>query len=203
MGKKKEKEPDLEESLIKAYQNWENTRETGCHDPHYDDSVNLNLLRNHILYYKNQMEEKYGEDLGKYPEIYFKELPPEMDRGFMVKAAEIRDKAAESLEIYLSDANFRFLLYNKELLDKKEAERISIENVLGYASGLAAALKEDDLITMRRHAFRPETYQEAFARCAEQVKKILAEKRTEIPKEKVKDGQMTLFQMGLMTGQCR
>lgn len=203
MGKKKEKEPDLEEALIKAYQNWENTRETGCRDPFYDDSVNLNLLRNHILYYKNQMEEKYGDDLKQYPEIYFKELPPKMDSGFMVKAAEIRDKAAESLEIYLSDANFRFLLYNKELLNKKEAERISIENVLGYTSGLAAALKEDDLITMRRHAYCPENYQESFARCAEQLKKILEEKRIEIPTEKVKDGQMTLFQMGFMTGQCR
>lgn len=203
MGKRTEKEPDLEEALIKAYQNWENTRETGCHDPHYDDSVNLNLLRNHILYYKNQMEERYGEDLGKYLEIYFKELPPEMDRGFMVKAAEIRDKAAESLEIYLSDANFCFLLYNRELLDKKEAERISIENVLRYVSGLAAALREDDLITMRRHAYFPENYQEAFARCAEQVKKILTEKRAEVPREKMKDEQMTLFQMGLMTGQCR
>lgn len=48
MGKKKEKKPDLEEALIKAYQNWENTRETGCRDPFYDDSVNLNLLRNHM-----------------------------------------------------------------------------------------------------------------------------------------------------------
>ena len=54
-------------------------------------------------------------------------------------------------DTYLSDANFQFLLCNREMLGKKEAEQISIDNVLGYAGGLAGALKEDDLITMRRH----------------------------------------------------
>ena len=123
----------------------------------------------------------------------------------MVRAAEIRDKAAESLAVYLSDANFKFLLCHKDALDKKEAECVSIENVLGYVSSLAYAIKQDDLITMRRHAFRPESYQESFARCAEQVKKIVEEKSVEQPK--VADGetagQMNLFQFGVEMGKCR
>ena len=69
-------------------------------------------------------------------------------------------------------------------------------------SGLAGALKSDDLITMRRHAFRPEGYQESFANCAEKVKQILLKKRTEQP-ETIENGQMTLFQIGLDIGQCR
>ncbi len=191
---------DLEEELKKSYQNWENMRKTGGSDPFYDDSIGLNLIRNHIIDWKEQMKERYGGDASLYPEIYFRELPPEVNRGFMVRAAEIRDEAAKSIQTYLSDANFQFLLYHKDLLSKKDAERICIETVLGYVSGLAWALRKDDLITMRRHAFGTERYQESFARCAEQVKKILEEKRT----EKFADrGQMTLFQMGIDTGQCR
>ena len=199
------KEINLEEELEKSYRDWDSTRETGCSDPFYDDSVNLNLLRNHIIYWKQELYKKYGEDRSKYPGSYFKELPPEVNKGFMVRAAEIRDKAAESLAVYLSDANFKFLLCHKDALDKKEAECVSIENVLGYVSSLAYAIKQDDLITMRRHAFRPESYQESFARCAEQVKKIVEEKSVEQPK--VADGetagQMNLFQFGVEMGKCR
>lgn len=39
----------------------------------------MNLTRNHIIYYKNEMKNLYGEDMGKYPEVYFRELPPEVE----------------------------------------------------------------------------------------------------------------------------
>lgn len=41
-----------------------------------------------------------------------------------------------------------------------------------------------------------------IAGCAEKVKQILVKKRAEQP-ETMKNGQMTLFQMGLDVGQCR
>ena len=140
--------------------------------------------------------------MSKYPEIYFRELPPVTENGYMAQAAQIRDRAAEVLDTYLSDANFQFLLCNREMLGKKEAEQISIDNVFGYASGLAGALKEDDLITMRRHTKNPDGYRESFAQCAERVKQILTEKRKDVS-GKIQNGQMTLFQRGLETGQCR
>ena len=198
---KKEK-IDYEAQLIREYEHWEYLKEHGGSDPHYDDGVNMNLTRNHIIYYKKEMEALYGKDMSKYPDIYFRELPLEVEGQYFARTGEIRDKAAESLEICLSDANFQFLLCNKEVLDKKEVERTSIENVLGYVSGLASALKSDDLLTMRRHAFRPEGYQESFASCAEKVKQILLKKRMEQP-ETIENGQMTLFQIGLDVGQCR
>lgn len=198
MGKKKV--PDMEAELASEYEQWEYLKEHGGNDPFYDDATNLNLVRNHILYWKEQMEEKYGSDYGMYPEIYFRELPPEAERGYMVKAAEIRDKAVEVLDIYLADENFRYLLCNKEMLTEKEAKEISIENVLGYAYGLANALKKDDLITMRRHIFRPENYLEAFAGCAGKAKRMISEKSIT---PSGRDQQMTLFQIGLGTGQCR
>ena len=199
---RKREEPNLEEELKRSFQHWDVRREEGCNDPFYDDAVNMNLIRNHIIYWKNEIEKKYGGDVNQYPEIYFREIPPEADNGLIVMAAEIRDKAVEALDIYLTDNNFLYLLYNREMLGKKEAESIHIDNVLGYASGLAEALKKDDLITMRRHAFRPDVYTRAFAECAEKVKQILLKKRTEQP-ETIENGQMTLFQIGLDVGQCR
>lgn len=194
MGKKKE--PDLEEQLRKDYERWEHLREFGGSDPFWDDASNLNLVRNHILSDKREIAEKYGTDYEKYPEIFFKELPPEVDSGYMTCAAQIRDQAAEALGIYLADVNFQYLLFHKDRLSKKEADKISLHNVLGYASGLAHALKQDDLVTLRRHAGRPEGYQESFASCANKMKEIL-EKKEEEP-EKTKEGeQFSLFQFGL------
>lgn len=200
MGKKKE--PDYEAELIQEYGHWEYLREHGGSDPFYDDAVNMNLTRNHIIYAKKQLEEQYGPDLNKYPEIYFRELPPETEKGYVARAGEIRDRAVEVLDIYLSDANFQYLLCSRDMLEKKEAEKISIDNVIGYAYGLAVALKKDDLVTMRRHAFSPGNYQEAFAECAEKVKQIISKKKME-PSEQTKGCQMTLFQMGLEAGRCR
>lgn len=198
----KKKKVDYEAELIWEYEHWEYLKEYGGSDPHYDDGVNMNLTRNHIIYIKKEMEKDYGQDMGKYPEVYFRELPPEVEGQYIARADEIRNKATESLGIYLTDANFQYLLCNRKLLNKKEADNTCINYVLGYVSGLAGALKSDDLITMRRHVFRPESYQESFAGCAEKVKQLLLKKRTEQP-ESIENGQMTLFQMGLDAGQCR
>ena len=198
---KKEK-VDYEAELIREYEHWEYLRDFGGSDPFYDDATNMNLVRNHIIYAKKQLEGMYGIDMGKYPEIYFRTLPPITRDGYMARADEIRDRSVEVLDRYLSDVNFQYLLCNRELLSKKEAEQVSIGNVIGYVYGLADALKRDDLITMRRHEKRPESYLESFASCAEKVKKIVSEKRLE-PSQQTKCCQMTLFQIGLETGQCR
>ena len=190
---------DWEADLIREYAHWEYLREHGGSDPFYDDAVNMELTRNHIIYAKRQIEEKYGGDREKYPEKYFRELPPEAAKGYMANAAEIRDKAAEVLDSYLADANFRYLLCNKDFLTKNEAEKISIGNVLNYAAGLAAALRNDDLVSMRRYTVKPESYLESFAGCAEKVRRILSKKKM-VPSEE--NSQMTLFQMGMETGQC-
>lgn len=198
----KKETPDYEAELIREYGHWEYLKEHGGSDPFYDDAENMNLTRNHIIYVKKQLEDWYGGDMSKYPEVYFRELPPVTEKGYMAGAAQIRDRAVEVLDSYLSDANFQFLLCNRNMLGKKEAEKISIDNVLGYACGLARALKEDDLLTMRRHTKNPDGYRESFAQCAERVKQILSEKRKE-PSGQIQNGQMTLFQMGLEIGQCR
>lgn len=201
MGKKKEKE-NLEEELANSFERWEYLKEHGGSDPFYADGGSMNLVRNHIMYYKNAMVEQYGTDYEKYPEIFYRELPPEVSDNYMARAGEIKDGAAQALEYYISDPNFLYLLANKDMLTEKEAKQISLHNVLGYASGLARAIKDGDLITMRRHAGRPEGYLESFAQCAARMMKIINDRKKE-PEQVQENGQLSLFQFGMEAGQSR
>ena len=201
MGKKKEKE-NLEAQLTESFEHWEHLKEHGGSDPSYADGTNMNLVRNHIMYYKNRMVEEYGRDYEKYPEIFYREVPPKVHDDYMARAGEIRDGAAQALEYYISDPNFFYLLANKDMLTEKEAKQISLYNVLGYASGLARAIKDGDLVTMRRHAGRQEGYLESFAQCATRMMELIEEKK-KAPEQVQGDGQLSLFQFGMETGQRR
>ena len=201
MGKKKENE-NLAGELASSFAQWEYLIEHGRSDPFYADGTNMNLVRNHIMYYKNRMVEEYGADYEKYPEIFYRELPPEVKNSYMARAGEIKDGAAQALEYYISDPNFLYLLANKDMLTEKEAKQISLYNVLGYASGLAKAIKDGDLISMRRHAGRPEGYLESFAQCATRMMQLIDEKK-KAPEQVQGNGQLSLFQFGMEAGQCR
>ena len=201
MAKKNETE-NLTEELAKSFERWEHLREHGGSDPFYADGGSMNLVRNHIMYYKQKMVEQYGSDYEKYPEIFYRETPPEVKDSYMARAGEIKDGAAQALEYYISDPNFLYLLSNKDMLTEKEAKQISLHNVLGYASGLASAIKNGDLISMRRHAGRPEGYLESFAQCASRMMKLIGEKKKE-PELVQENVQLSLFQFGMEAGQRR
>ena len=76
------KENPLEE-LEKAYAQWESLYKQGGSDPFYPDGVNLNLVRNHILYFKRQIEET--QPLYKNTEVYRRELPPQVEDSYMAR----------------------------------------------------------------------------------------------------------------------
>ena len=102
MGKKK-KEADLVAELERSYERWEYLREHGGSDPFYADGTNMNLVRNHIMYYKGKMVEEYGADHDKYPLIFYKELPPVVKEDYIARAGEIRNQAVAALDCYLAD----------------------------------------------------------------------------------------------------
>lgn len=201
MAKRKEK-TDYAAELEESYEQWEYLKEHGGSDPSYADGTNMNLVRNHIIYHKHKLMEQYGTDYEKYPEAFYRELPPKVDENYMARTGEIRDRAAEVLEVYISDSNFLYIFKNKDMLTKKEAQKISLYNVLGYASGLARAIKDGDLITMRRHAGIPDNYLEAFARCAERMKQMIKDKK-KAPEQMQENEQFSLFQFGMETGRTR
>ena len=183
MGKSKKLTDDPVAELRDSFDRWDYIFEHGCSDPFWPDGVNLNLVHNHICYYKKQIEEIYPE--GQRPEIFYRDTPPEVDSGYMARADEIRSKAKASLEVYKADDNFRYLKNHADALHPKDRQKIGVKNVIGYVTGLERAIAEDDLVTMRRHEY-PERYLDSFESCADRVRAAI---------ENPYQGQASLFSL--------
>ena len=168
MAKKKVQE-DYGKSLLESYAQWRHLYENGGQDPGWPDGVNINLVRNHIIYYKKQIDENMT--LEGYPEAYHWGLPPLVPSDYMARPDEIREAARVSLARYLADPDYQFLCARVDSLDPKQANKISIHNVIGYAAGLETAIQKDDLVTMRRHRIA-DSYLSSFVSCAQRVRDL-------------------------------
>ena len=168
MAKRTQEDPLAE--LEKAYAHWQDLYEHGGSDPTWPDGVNLNLVRNHIINYKRQIEETCP--LYMSHELYQRPLPPEVDNNYMARADEIREHARQALQAYLADPDYRYLLRHQDSLSPKTRKEVSLDAVLHYTTGLRLAIERDDLVSMRRHE-RVEFYLGSFKSCAEKVRVAL------------------------------
>lgn len=62
---------------------WKQINQNGCNDPFWPDGCNMNLVRNHILYYQRKIAKICTEMHLPYPEEYYFSLPPEVDMNYM------------------------------------------------------------------------------------------------------------------------
>lgn len=141
-GKQKKPEVDPAGQLANEFARWDYLYQHGGSDPFYHDGVNLNLVRNHIMYAKRRIAESVTNR--ELPEIYYRDTPPEAEQNYMAKADEIRQSAANTLTVYQADENYLWCLKHFEKLTQKELKHSCIGNILGYVSGLQAAIAEDD-----------------------------------------------------------
>lgn len=174
--KQKKPEVDLTEQLANEFARWDYLYQHGGSDPFYADGLNMNLVRNHIIYSKRQLEESVAD--GTLPEIYYKETPPEMDQNYMARTDEIRQNAAKTLTVYQVNEKYLWCLQHVSELTEKELKHSCIENILGYVTGLERAIVEDDLITMRRHE-RPGGYIDSFERGVQEINQIYSKRAAE------------------------
>ena len=168
MVKRTQEDPLAE--MEKAYAHWQALYDHGGSDPAWPDGINLNLVRNHIIYYKRQIEEACP--LYTSHELYQRKLPPEVDQDYMARPDEIREHAQQSLRTYLADPDYRYLLRHKDSLLPKTRKEVCLDAVLNYAQGLRLAIEQDDLVSMRRHE-RPGLYLDSFKSCADKVRAAL------------------------------
>lgn len=172
MAKEKKQDPAniLAAQLKAEYQNWHYYYEQGGNDPSWPDGVNLELIRNHIIYAKSQCEELLTPE--QYPPEYHLPLPPVVRRSYMARASEIRTHAKVTLQSYLTDKNFQFLISHLDLITKKS----EFQNVVGYVQSLKIAIARDDLVVMRRHE-RPDVFLKSFASARQQMEEQLRKAR--------------------------
>jgi len=157
---------DYAAALEKDFERWDYLYEHGGRDPGYADGVGLNLVRRHIMIGRRNLEENLT--LFGFPEIYYRELPPEVDNNFMARPGEIRAAARASLETYLADPDYQYILAHRDEIPEKMQNKMYIGAVLGYVSGLEHAIAEDDLVAMRRHE-RPDGYLDSFVYCVQRM----------------------------------
>ena len=147
MPKRKQKTNYVTE-LQKSHNRWAHIFEHGCNDPLWEDGVNLNLVRNHIHYYRGKIEETMTPE--NYPAVYFEKIPPKVDSKYMACKDEIRATAKRSLLAYKIDPDYQYILKHQNDFTPKTKKNLHIDAVIGYASGLELAIKQDNLIYMRR-----------------------------------------------------
>ena len=198
MAKKNKICVDYEQELIRAYERWEHLYQHGGSDPNWSDGCNLNLVRNHILFYRRRLEEE-----NRFPDVYYREVPPEVDNGYMARAGEILANAAKALNIYKSNEDYQYLLHNGEKLNKKQADDVCYENVVGRVSWLEKYMERietasgreysDILVWLRLHE-KPERCLESFSRCREKLEAILASCQSSLWNfTEERSGQLRLF----------
>lgn len=178
----KAKSKALGERLSSEYDRWERYYRDGGSDPFWSDGANMWLIRNHILYYRRQIEEELSPD--EYPEAYFREVPPEVDPNYMAKPDEIRKAAKETYSAIINSREYTWIMHNLgyERLSKRVRERA--QNQVQYIAGIKAAIDSDDLVSMRRDG-DPEYQLE-----------LLGKLKTEIQAEEEKElpiGQLSIF----------
>lgn len=62
---------------------WKNHNDNGCNDPAWSDGVNMNLLRNHVIYAKRQIRDICESSGLSLPEEYYLATPPEVSVNYM------------------------------------------------------------------------------------------------------------------------
>lgn len=136
------------EQLEKDYQHWQDVYENGCNDPSWSDGMNLNLIRNHIIYDKRQLKETLDER--ELPEVYYKELPPKVDYDYMAKPVEILETAIRYYSECTSLEEWNTLDNAFDFLDRKDSKQQSVRFLVSRIRNLKIAIDSMDYVTMRR-----------------------------------------------------
>jgi hypothetical protein len=140
---------ELEERLKERFGRWDNLKESGGCDPLWEDGVNMNLVRNHIINIKYEMKVLCENTGVVLPDIYNRPVPPEVSRKYMAQPERIREQARKSLDAYKKNEYFQRLMAIKDMPNMEK--RRKIYTVLGYIKELEEMIAEDDLVGMRRH----------------------------------------------------
>lgn len=74
---------DCRKGIVDSVDRWKFINDNGCNDPAWADGCNMNLVRNHILYYKKKISEICSQECFAIPEEYYLPTPPEVDNNFM------------------------------------------------------------------------------------------------------------------------
>lgn len=88
----------IQTDLEREYQRWNYIAANGCQDPFWPDGINMNLVRNHIIYWHHLLDERRSEGIqvslfdsaASTPER--RPIPPEVPQNYMVAGCTYSDR---------------------------------------------------------------------------------------------------------------
>ena len=101
-------------ALEKSFARWKLLFDFGGSDPFWSDGANMLLVRNHIEYYKSELQKMCGE--GLLPKIWHKPTPPEMPYDYMARKEELLAKAASFTGQEKEEENLRSAVKRGDLV---------------------------------------------------------------------------------------
>ncbi len=78
-----DKVKEYRQCIRREIEHWKDINQNGCSDPSWTDGCNMNLTRNHIIYYQRQLKEICIENEMPLPDEYYFAVPPEVDTNYM------------------------------------------------------------------------------------------------------------------------
>ena len=161
-------------------------------DPFWPEGCNMNLCRNHILYYRGKIEEELPRQL--YPAAYFLDVPPKYPNDYIANEDTIIASAKERLETIIHMEDYLELLgtgYSDSIsASDDKSNHINFHVVAGYVKDFEDAIRkaEEDmekkanlpsynirrkqsLMDVRRYLnYSDEWWQSAFQRCLKHIR---------------------------------
>lgn len=78
-----DKVKEYRQCIRREIEHWKAINQNGCNDPFWSDGCNMNLTRNHIIYYQRQLEETCAKNQISLPDEYYLAVPPEVNANYM------------------------------------------------------------------------------------------------------------------------
>ena len=63
-------EAQIREEVNRQFLHWNALADGGCHDPHWPDGANMNLVRNHIIYWYSLLQKKLSDIDSRNPKTF-------------------------------------------------------------------------------------------------------------------------------------
>lgn len=142
----KKRSKQLGKEIRDSKKRYEDLRVHGGSDPFWSDGVNMNLCRNHVMYFRKQVETELDPE--NYPEEYFLEIPAEVSVHYMADPDGIRSRSTAALEVLKENQDFQYL--RSKLSGDLDKETSQCMNPVRYVLGMEDAIRRDDLVVMRR-----------------------------------------------------
>ena len=96
------------EQMNEQYLRWAHIYNNGSNDPCWPDGINLNLVRNHIIYYKKNIEKLCELRSLPVPKEIKYATPPEIDHNYNTKAKNKTEETNQKPVAQFEQLTFAF-----------------------------------------------------------------------------------------------